>query len=139
MEPGFFQITLKVFLVKDNQFLILRDAIAQTGDLPGGRLSQTEFYQSWNDAIRRELREELGPAVQYTLHESSLFHFPHRILSAQTDALGIAFRADYQAGLIQISDEHDYFAWVPLDSYDPTGFFAPSMAAAVRQFQALTL
>lgn len=138
VEPGFFQITLKVMLIKGNQFLILRDAIAQTGDLPGGRLAQTEFYQSWVDALRRELHEELGPDVQYTLHEEPLFHFPHRILSAQTDALGIVYRATYRGGNLQISDEHDDFAWVSLDTYDPTGFFSASMAAAIRRFQALT-
>lgn len=68
MKPGFFQITLKVVLVKERDFLVLRDAQTQQGDLPGGRLAQAEFYEPWADSLYRELREELGSSVQYTLY-----------------------------------------------------------------------
>lgn len=135
MEPGFFQITLKVFLRRGGTFLVLHDRVGQVGDLPGGRLSHAEFYEDWAACIRRELREELGPDVTYTLDEEPVFLFPHYIVSAETDGLGVAYRADYTGGAIRLSDEHDGYAWEPIATYDPAGVFTEHMARAVRRYQ----
>jgi 8-oxo-dGTP pyrophosphatase MutT (NUDIX family) len=138
MDPGFFQISLKIFLQREGSFLILRDRISQRGDLPGGRLSTAEFYGDWVACVHRELREELGPELSYELHPEPLFTFPHRILSAGTDALGVAYHALHTGGGLTLSDEHDQCTWVPVDGYDPTGFFHEHMAEAVRRFQRMT-
>ncbi len=137
MEPGFFQITLKVFLRHGDAFLVLRDRITQAGDLPGGRLSRSEFYGDWTAAIRRELREELGPDLACRLDEEPLFLFPHPIVSAGTDGLGVAYRAAYRGGPVRLSEEHDAYEWVPIATYDPSGFFTEPMARAVRRYQRL--
>lgn len=139
MEPGAFQISLKVFLVHDDAFLVLRERSTGRGDLPGGRLAHAEFYEPWSRCITRELREELGSEVGFTLHEEPLFVFPHFIVSAGRDALGVAYRADYHGGAIQLSEEHDAHAWVSIRAYDPDAFFTPHVAAAIRRFQELTI
>ncbi len=135
MEPGFFQITLKVFLHRGNEFLVLRDRAAQVGDLPGGRISHAEFFQPWGDCVRRELAEELGSDFRYDLNEEPAFIFPHYIISAKTDGLGIAFLAEYLGGEIRLSDEHDDMNWVSAADYNPDDYFAEHMAAAVRRYQ----
>ena len=139
MEPGFFQITLKAFIIRTGpggeEFLVLRDAQLGIGDLPGGRISQPEFYKPWSDCLRREIAEELGTNIEYDLTEESIFLFPHRILSARTDGLGVAHIARYLGGEIQLSEEHDHYNWVNLKTYDPHGFFVEHMEGAVLRFQ----
>jgi len=133
MEPGSFQITLKVFLEKDGEFLVLRDRDSGTGDLPGGRLGRDEFYEPWHRALEREFREELGEDVRYRLEEEPLFIFPHFVIKDQTEALGVAYRARYLGGKIVLSEEHDQMSWEKTDAYNPDGFFPPTLAAAVRR------
>ena len=135
MEPGFFQITLKVFLRRDDDFLILRDRAQGDGDLPGGRISHAEFHKPWPECIRRELREELGPNTRYELNEEPIFLFPHYIRSAGADGLGVAHEARYLDGEIILSEEHDFFEWVSIGSYDPEPFFRDQMRDAVRRYQ----
>ncbi|MEM1125246.1 MAG: NUDIX hydrolase [Bacteroidota bacterium] len=138
MEPGFFQISLKVFLRRDGAFLVLRDQLTQLGDLPGGRLGQDELYGTWTEAVHRELTEELGPDASYLLHPEPLFTFPYYIPSAGTDALGVAYVADYLGGSIHLSEEHDAAHWVSIDQYDPADHFSDHIGRAVRRFQRLT-
>lgn len=69
--------------------------------------------------------------------EEPLFHFPHRILSSQTNALGILYRADYLSRMVTLSDEHDHCAWIALDNHDLTDFFAPDWEPAIRRIQSL--
>ncbi len=137
MQPGFFQISLKVFLQRGTQFLVLRDALSGLGDLPGGRISHEEFYGDWTACVYRELAEELGNDVHYTLSSEPLFVFPHHIVSAGTEALGIAYHALYKGGKVQLSPEHDAQDWVDVAVYEPSPFFHPHLAAAVRRFQRL--
>lgn len=137
MTPGFFQITLKVFLLRPGanpEFLVLRDRESQMGDLPGGRLSESEIYEPFKDAIAREMREELGE-VAYRLAEEPAFYFGHRIRNGGHPALGIAFTAEYLGGEIALSDEHDWMAWVPAKTYVPAPLFQEHMLSAVLRFQ----
>lgn len=137
MTPGFFQITLKVFLHRNKaepEFLVLRDKDSQVGDLPGGRLSEMEIYEPFKDSIAREMREELGD-VSYKLVEEPAFYFGHRIRNGGHPALGIAFTAEYLGGEIRLSDEHDWMAWVPAATYAPAPLFEEHMLSAVLRFQ----
>lgn len=135
MEPGLFQISLKLFVVRGGDFLVLRERETGRGDLPGGRLAPSEFYEDWQRSIAREVLEELGPDVRLRVEPDPLFVFPHFILSAGRDALGVAYRADFEGGEIRLSDEHDAYRWEPIGGYDPGGFFSEHVARAVRRFQ----
>lgn len=130
-----FQITLKLFLMAGSHLLVLRDQKSQTGDLPGGRITGAEFTGPWHSALERELREELGTGLRAVIRSEPLFVFDHLILEEQAPALGIAFQGSYLGGPLTLSDEHDHFEWVELSSYEPEGFFASTMARAVRRFQ----
>ena len=138
MTPGFFQITLKVFLQRNasagREFLILKDKDSQMGDLPGGRLSELEIYDPFSAAIAREMREELG-GVDYALEEKPLFYFAHKIRNGGHAALGIAFAAEYLGGEIVLSEEHDWLGWENVQSYNPRPLFQDHMLSAVLQFQ----
>lgn len=134
MKPALFHITLKVFLISDNSFLVLRDKDDQHGDLPGGRLDKNEIFLSFSQAIRRELTEELGSNFRYKLRESPLFLFPHYIEKDQQEALGIAFVAELIDGNITLSEEHDQMEWVNIRSYKPETHFTDYLFKAVEHF-----
>lgn len=134
MKPGFFQITLKVFLRKGGAFLVLKDAESGFGDLPGGRLGQGEIYDPFPMCIDREIKEELGD-IKYLLREKPLFYFPHRILNGGHEALGIAFLAEYQGGEIRLSEEHNQMSWENVEAYHPGELFKDHLLYAVEHFQ----
>ncbi|MBI3395484.1 MAG: NUDIX domain-containing protein [Spirochaetia bacterium] len=135
MTPGFFQITLKVFLHDGSRIIVLRDKESQEGDLPGGRISKEEIYKPWTESIEREIKEELGPDVKVALHPEPLFILPHWIKSGGHEAVAIFFRADFKGGNIQLSDEHDRMAWVDLASFDASTWFSDHLLAGVERYQ----
>ena len=135
MIPAFFQITLKAFLLDpDGKLLILRDRASGLGDLPGGRLGRGEIYISWGECLNREIREELGDAIRYELHEEPVFCFPHYMVSDQCEGLGIAFQGKYFDGNISLSDEHDFMEWVNPDEYRFETLFKDHMLDAIYKF-----
>lgn len=135
MNPGLFQITLKVFITRGAELLVLRDRKQQVGDLPGGRLGPGEIYRPWSNSIHREIGEELGPEFFCRLNPEPIFLFPHFIQESGYEALGLAFAAEYLQGEIQLSDEHDWHAWKSLPDYDAGELFTDHLLAAVRRFQ----
>lgn len=131
-DPGSFQITLKLFLLREERFLVLEDSATGEGDLPGGRLNCGELYQPFEHSLAREVLEELGP-IQYRLLADPVFIFPHFVAKDQKEALGIAFLGEYLDGEIHLSAEHNEFAWASVDN-PPDGFFVSYMKAAVQTF-----
>jgi len=129
-----YHITLKVFMRRGDDFLVLKDSDNGYGDLPGGRIEHFEFYKPWPEAIAREVYEELGPALKYRLKPEPLFVFPHYIRKAKSPALGIAFEAEYLGGEVRLSDEHVDFRWVACSSYDPQQDFKEYLLHAVERY-----
>jgi 8-oxo-dGTP pyrophosphatase MutT (NUDIX family) len=135
VQPGRFEITLKVFLVDGDRILVLRDRESREGDLPGGRLGADEMAQPWMDAVARELREELGPHARWRVDPEPLFVWPHQFASTGLDGLGIAFAGTWEGGRLTLSDEHEAFAWVPVEGTDMGDWFQGTMLQAARRFQ----
>ncbi|MEQ9366761.1 MAG: NUDIX domain-containing protein [Leptospirales bacterium] len=143
MKPALFQITLKVFLCSDDRFLVLKDAAAQAGDLPGGRFGPGEIYRPWRESVLRELGEELGEriAAAAKVEPDPLFYFPHFVTESGYEALGIAYRAridnvDHRDA-VRLSAEHDWFDWVSINDYQAAPLFVDHLRDAVRRFQKL--
>ena len=135
MNPAFFQITLKLFLMDaEGKLLVLRDRASGLGDLPGGRLGKGEIYNSWTDSIHREIREELGDEIVYSIEKDPLFCFPHFMLSDQCEGLGIAFSGSFTSGNITLSDEHDLMEWADPDRFRFETLFKDHMLQAVLKF-----
>ena len=133
-EPGFFQITLKLFLRDGNRLLVLRDKESGQGDLPGGRITQDEFFADWQLALQRELREELGGNAQYSLEPSFFMLRKHLIDAGEHACLWIGYRGNWQGGEIRLSHEHDFMDWVDITSYNPESLFRGTSLAAIQEY-----
>lgn len=108
------EVAVKALVVRRGRVLLLkrrRDARPAPGgwDTPGGRL---EFGESLEEALQREVREELGPSVSLNVRQ---------VLNAwtfekdrRTQLVGITFLCDL-AGRPQLPDdsEHVSFEWIP--------------------------
>jgi 8-oxo-dGTP pyrophosphatase MutT (NUDIX family) len=112
----------------------LRDRASGLGDLPGGRLGKGEIYNSWEVSLRREVQEELGSEIQYTINKEPIFCFPHYMVSDQCEGLGIAFQGNFLEGNIILSDEHDYLEWVNTENYHFDFLFKEHMLDAIYKF-----
>lgn len=135
--PASFQLSQKVFLVRDGTFLVLRDRAGGHGDLPGGRLDDGELHGDLAASVRRELAEELGPEVRYLLEPEPRFWFKHHIQASGMDAIGLAWVATCTGGAIRLSEEHAAMWWKPITGWDASELFITHQLAAVRRFQAM--
>ena len=108
---------LKILLRKGGKILLLRDG--QGLDLPGGRIDNVEYRVSLERVITREIREELGPNVKYTLGKP-LFHFRRarrpRNLYPKFVFLAV-YDAEWRAGDIKLSFEHTAYEWIDPKKY----------------------
>jgi 8-oxo-dGTP pyrophosphatase MutT (NUDIX family) len=131
-EHGFFQITQKAFIRNGNKLLVMKDKVSGVGDLPGGRMNQDEFFSDWLDSLKRELSEELGNNFIISIKPDIFLVHKHRVNIGNFPCVIIGYHADYISGEIEISNEHDYFEWVDIDTYKPETLFSEYMLDAVR-------
>lgn len=133
-KHGFFQITQKLFVRKDNLLLVLKDRMSQHGDLPGGRLNEDEFYGDWIDSIKRELNEELGKNWNISILSEPILIAKHKIINGNHPCLIIGYEGKWNDGTITLSDEHDFLDWVDIYTYNPDSLFNGYMLDAVRMY-----
>ncbi|MBE8398324.1 NUDIX hydrolase, partial [Leptospira borgpetersenii serovar Hardjo-bovis] len=126
-KHGFFQITQKLFLRKGDELLILRDRKSGLGDLPGGRMTDNEFFEDWSLAMQREIEEDSGSQVQIRVSTKPLFIHKHKVNEGNFPCIIIAYHADYLGGDIILSDEHDYISWEKVQTYEPSPLFTEYM------------
>ena len=135
MKHACFQITQKLFIRRDGKFLVLRDRKSGYGDLPGGRITEEEFFGSWTDSVKREITEELGDEFVVNVNPEPAFLYPHRVNLDDHPCLIIAYHADYVKGEPVISDEHDYMSWEEIKTFSPESLFSEYMLEAVKLYQ----
>ena len=117
------RIAMKAVIVKDGKVLVLREAATygdgtQTGryHMPGGRV---EIGENFEDALKREVREETGLEViiEYPIYVGEwrpvIRGVPHQIV-------GTFFVCTPTTDEITLSTEHDDYKWV--DSTDRAQF-----------------
>ncbi|HNH08033.1 MAG TPA: NUDIX hydrolase, partial [Leptospiraceae bacterium] len=76
-QHSVFQITQKLFLRKGQKLLVLRDRKSGLGDLPGGRMTEKEFFSDWKESLKRELVEELGSSFSIKIHDDIILVHRH--------------------------------------------------------------
>lgn len=96
----------------ENKFLVLKSTYKGfKRDLPGGGL---EFPELHLDALRREIKEETGLAIEnITLLDIQTAY------NEEEDAyvIFVGYQCLALPGDIQVSDEHAEFAWVTKDQF----------------------
>ncbi len=133
-EHGFFQITQKAFIRKGNLLLIMKDKKSGEGDLPGGRMNQKEFFEDWLESLNRELQEELGSNIQLNIKPEVILIHKHMVNLGKHPCIILGYDCEYVSGEVQISEEHDFFQWVDMNTFQPLDFFSEYMLEAVQKY-----
>lgn len=141
-QADLYQITQKLLVVNDqNQLLILKDiGHPFYFDLPGGRLNIGEFDVSLAECLEREVREELGTDIKLIINYDRAWFCRLKLwdMILRQDSyrrvLLIGREAEYQSGEIKLSDEHIFYKWVDVATYDPTDQFKPELVRVVKEF-----
>jgi len=115
-KKGFFEITVKAVVVKDDKVLILErsdsDQIAPSKfDLPGGRVEGGETFE---EALHREIMEEVGIEVEI----GPVVHHLDWIKKREGKIIfckGLRFLAAYKNGEQRVSFEHEKLHWLNID------------------------
>jgi 8-oxo-dGTP diphosphatase len=133
-EHGYFQITQKAFIRKGNLLLVMKDRKSGEGDLPGGRMSQNEFFLDWKDSLKRELNEELGNEFKYEIFDELVLIHKHRVNLGNHPCVILGYNAKYLSGEISLSEEHDFYKWVDIKTFQPEELFSEFMLSAVKLY-----
>lgn len=125
-----FYVAVKALVFYKEKFLIVKRSDAARGDhyyweLPGGRL---EFGESPDDTLMRELLEETGLAAK-PIHPIQTWSF---FRGEDTQIVGITFLCKTNTNLVELSTEHEAYAWITpddLNQYD----FIPSVLHSLEK------
>jgi 8-oxo-dGTP pyrophosphatase MutT (NUDIX family) len=107
-----FQVATKTLLFDGDKVLAL---VTPDGyiDFPGGRVDETEVELDWQEALRREVAEELGPAVRIAIGKTLFVAKRSYHHDGQTHRIAaIYFASELLGGNIQLSDEHGSYQWM---------------------------
>lgn len=107
-----FEVSLKALLVRGGALLMLRQSNGKW-EFPGGRIHVGEESSGPEQALERELAEELGPDVRFTIGDPvAAWILPWGGSRAGEHVFIVGYLCRYLSGDIRISDEHVDYRWV---------------------------
>ena len=128
-----FYVGVKAIIARDNGVLLLKDTARDKWEFPGGRIDQN---QSIEDALKRELQEEVPGAVLTSLGEVVLVATGDFVVEDEHN-LCLVFYAP-QVTLpkdIQLSDEHTEYMIAGPDDSMRLDMFTTDQAALAKYFE----
>lgn len=108
-----------IWAPEDNRYLLLKrsddkDFAAGVWECVTGRVDQGEGFE---DAVRREVREELGTEIDIELIIGTT-HFYRGAVNPDSELIGVVYGCtipDADAHAVNISSEHSEYRWVTAD------------------------
>lgn len=119
MAHALFQVALKVLLRKDDKILVLTTPDNYV-DFPGGRIDSTEMDAPFDDALRRELEEEIGGEAAYEVGNVAFVCKRYYTANGQDHRIvAVYYEVAFTGGVIELSDEHTQYEWRTPESVLP--------------------
>ena len=130
-----FQVALKAFVIDGDRLLMVREGDGgRWWELPGGRVEVGEESQELIGVLRRELREELGPAFRVEIGELLTgWVRPPDPPRRKDPVLILGYRCRPVAGEVALSEEHVEYRWVTREESGRLPL-APGYAAALQAY-----
>ena len=122
-DHGHYQVGLKALFRRGDEFLFLKSPLGNTFDFPGGRILKKESDTPLKDILRREITEELGQKVKYTI-KGPAFQFRRFFKQLNIRVFITVYEVEYISGQIELSQEHATHHWInPLEySFEKRNF-----------------
>jgi len=108
----YFQVSVKA-IVKDGPKILLLETPDDYYDFPGGRIDETEKDLELHEVLKRELQEELGNNIKFTVGDIA-FASKRRYTknNKENRLIAIFYEVNYISGEIKLSEEHDTYRWI---------------------------
>lgn len=116
-----FEVSLKAAIFDRGRLLLVQEADTGYWELPGGRIDVGEECLGHETILAREIREELGPAVQIELRSETTSLIRKRPSDGQHLFLVIRM-CRFAGGDIVLSPEHNAFRWCTPQGWRELGF-----------------
>lgn len=81
-------------------------------DFPGGRLDDTEYTLPLKEGLQRELSEELGYNIQYTIKDLAFVSKRDYIHFGQHHIVVLFYEVEFHGGDFTLTDEHEKLEWL---------------------------
>ena len=124
--------SVKGLIVKGHEFLALHKVSSRCEyfDIPGGKMKLNE---SAEETLRREILEETSLLVRpiRLLHHWDFINDDYLIM-------GVIYLCEILEGEIKLSNEHDYYEWLPLNE-ESIRLLTPSLAHPLSQLNLETI
>lgn len=139
-KRDWYQVSLKLIL-KNAKNAVLTLKTLHTGnfagyyDLPGGRIDVDEFSASFEDILKREVKEEIGD-IDFRMQMIPVAAARASFMDSNKDIriLYLFFEGEYIGGDIRVSNEHADYLWVNLNTIDPTTYFMPGIREGIGMY-----
>jgi 8-oxo-dGTP pyrophosphatase MutT (NUDIX family) len=107
-----FELATKALLRDGERLLVLYRPDGEI-DFPGGRLESSEVETPLHTALRREVQEEVGPGVTFTISHTAFVSRRSYLQGGEKHYIvAIFYECTYGGGEVVLSAEHDGFAWL---------------------------
>lgn len=111
-----FEVSLKVALFHQDRLLLLQETDTDYWELPGGRIDVGEERLPHDEILSREIAEELGPGLRYTLRDEAVTWGRQRPTDGVFQFLCARLGAVTQPDL-RLSTEHKSLRWCTPDDW----------------------
>ncbi|MBU4223723.1 NUDIX hydrolase [Patescibacteria group bacterium] len=131
-QNAVYQISIKVLLKKEKEFLFLKNESGDKLDLPGGRIRESDKDIALEKILGREIKEELGN-IKYKLNKPAFYY---RRFFKDFKVFIIVYEADLMSMAIRLSREHSSYAWINPEKYKfkPLEFFGKEEYLAFKKY-----
>ncbi len=100
--------TKKILLIQRSLSLSFRPGV---WEYPIGRMKQ---FEELEDALHRELKEEIGLKTFIIVKPINVFHFFRGERTAKNEVVGVVYLIKTETETITLSEEHDTYKWLTL-------------------------
>lgn len=135
-DHALYQVATKALIFNGDKVLVL---ITPGGylDFPGGRVDESERDIAWEDALKREVEEEVGQSIIIEVESTCFVTKRQYTKDEKTHHIAaIYFKCEYKSGNITLSDEHGDFAWLtPSEIANHSkSFMSPDEEQRIKQY-----
>ena len=132
----YFQVSVKA-IIKEGQKILLLETPYGSYDFPGGRIDETEKDLELHEVLKRELQEELGNNIKFTVGDIA-FASKRRYTknNKENRLIAIFYEVDHISGDIELSEEHTKYSWVNPKSIlnEPNKFMSEDEYANYKKY-----
>lgn len=139
-KRDWYQVSLKLILKNNKNEILALNALESENfagyhDLPGGRIDVDEFSVSFEEILKREVREEIGD-IDFRMRLTPVAIARANFMTKDKDVriLYLFFEGEYIDGNVTTSNEHAGHLWINFNTINPKTYFIPGIQEGIEMY-----